>query len=171
MTRTSIITRITCAIIFFVSALLLYRKFVSWFLIDTPGIIYWSDSLTTIGKHALLFSACFAFLPIGSILLNLRKAKNILFASLTLLLCVLAGILIKRNHLVSDIDQILSLAKGGEERNEYQLSIEAILPDVYMIVSLLLGLFLLFVLKGTGIMFRGDPDESNRKLVSQLLSK
>ena len=171
MTRTSIIIRIVFAIILFVSALLLYRKFVSWFLVDKPGITYGSDSLTTIGRHALLFSACFAFPPIGSIVLNLQKVWNVLISSLTLLLCVVAGILIKRALLINDINYILSVAKDSEERNEYRLSIEAVLPDVYMIVSLIIGLCLLFVLKRMRITFRGDSDESSKRLVSQLLSK
>lgn len=169
--RTSIIIRIIFAIILLVSAFFLYRKFVSWFLIDRPGIIYLSDSLSTIWRHALVFSACFAFVPLGSILLDLRKIKNILTASLILLLCIIAGILIKRVLLAGNIKYILSEGQVDEERIEYSLSIDAVLPDLYMFASLIIGFCLLLVLKRTRVLFRNDSDDSNNNLVSQLLSK
>ena len=171
MTRTSIIIRIVSAIILFVCALFLYRKFVSWFLIDSPGIIYLSDSLATIWRHGLVFSASFAFIPVGSLLLNLRKAKNILIASLVQLLCIIAGVFIKRSFLMRDINEILFLKKAGEDQNEYSLSVEGVLPDVYMFASLVIGFCLLLVLKRVRILFRNDSNESNNNLVSQLLSK
>ena len=171
MTRTSIILRIVSAIILFAFGFLLYRKFASWFLIDRPGIIYLSDSLGTIWRHALVFSACFAFIPLGSILLDLRKTKNISTASLILLLCIIAGILIKRALLARNIKYILSEGQVSEERIEYSLTIDAVLPDLYMVCSLIIGLCLLIVLKRIRALFRNDSDESNNNLVSKLLSK
>ena len=72
---------------------------------------------------------------------------------------------------MSNINEILSLIKTVEDQNEYSLSIEGILPDVYMFASLVIGFCLLFVLKRTRVIFRNDSDESNNNLVSQLLSK
>ena len=72
---------------------------------------------------------------------------------------------------MSDINEILFLKKAGEDQNEYSLSIEGVLPDVYMFTSLVIGFCLLLVLKRVRILFRNDSDESNNNLVSQLLSK
>lgn len=171
MTRPSIILRIASAIILLVAAFFLYRKFVSWFLIDRTGIVYLSDSLTTIWRHALVFSGCFGFVPVGSILLNLRKAKNIVIGSLILLSFLITGIFIKRIVLGSEINEILSLEKAGGEQNEYSFSIDGVLPDVYMVTSLIAGFSLLLVLRKARILFRNDSDESNNNLVSRLLSK
>ena len=70
-----------------------------------------------------------------------------------------------------DINEILFLKKAGEDQNEYSLSVEGVLPDVYMFASLVIGFCLLLVLKRVRILFRNDSDESNNNLVSQLLSK
>ena len=70
-----------------------------------------------------------------------------------------------------DINEILFLKKAGEDQNEYSLSVEGVLPDVYMFASLVIGFCLLLVLKRVRILFRNDSNESNNNLVSQLLSK
>ena len=72
---------------------------------------------------------------------------------------------------MSNINQVSSLKRAVEDQNEYALSIEGILPDVYMFASLVIGFCLLLVLKRIRILFRNDSDESNNNLVSQLLSK
>ena len=72
---------------------------------------------------------------------------------------------------MSDINEILSLQKAGEDQNEYSLSIEGVLPDIYMFASLVIGFCWLLLLKRVRVLFQNDSDESTNNLVSQLLSK
>ena len=159
MSKASIVIRISLAAILFVAGFYLYWKLIPWFLIKKPGVKYISYLLSQQASHALIFSLCLAFIPIGSLLLNLRKTKNILIASGILLIFPLIGLFVKRILLLFNIDRYHSEGLFKDSGIEYHLPLEKALPELYMFIALIIGFIALLLLKRERILFKDDSEK------------
>ena len=158
MTKASIFIRISLAVALFVTGVYLYGKFVPWFLIHKPGVTYISNSVSGQFKYALFFSLCLAFVPIGSLLLNLKKGKNILIASLFFFFFLVLAILVKRFFLATNIKKYHSGQLFNDFAIEHQIPLEKALPEIYMFISLMIGFTIFWFLKEKRILFKHDSD-------------
>ena len=163
MTRkASIGIRILLAIALFFSGLFFYGTFVSLYLFDEDFMEYESFSPSYQTKHILMFSICLASIPTVSLLLKLKKFKSILISVAIILGFLIFGILIKKL-----LSKVLMNSSEFEGPVIYLVSLDKVMPELYMIVALIIGYFLLRHLKKEGILFRNDAFGSGSNLVSQ----
>ena len=126
---------------------------------------YVSLSPTDQTKHVLMFSTCLAAIPIASLFLRLKKSKSILISMAIISGFLIFGIVIKRLL-------FMTLIEANEpEFGFYHLSLDKVLPELYMIVALIIGYFLLRHLKKEEILFRKDSSDLSKELISQLPPK
>ena len=161
MTRTSIIIRILLAIALFFSGFFFYGKFVSLYLFDEDFVYFESLSPSDQTKHVLMFGICLMAIPVASIFLKLTKVKSILISMSIISGFLLFGILIKRFL-------FMSMIESESETASYGLSLDKVLPELYMIVALIIGYCLLHHLKKEEILFRKDSPDLSKEIISQL---
>jgi len=164
--KASIALRILLAIALFSLGFFFYWIFVSLFLFDEDSVDYVTLSPSDQTKHVLMFSICLMSIPVVSIVLKLRKIKSILISMTIISGFLIFGIIIKRLLLMLMIESFYNESKLGY----LQLSLDKVLPELYMIVALIIGYFLLRHLKKESILFSKDSPDLSKEIISDLPS-
>jgi hypothetical protein len=152
--RTKTIIIILSAILF-VLGIAIYSTFIQWYLVKGEGIKYMAPGVSDQFSQTMLFSLTIAIIPLGALVLKLKKVKNIFISSGILMGFVLVAIIVKRSLLIYNIDKFYVPSINGE-KPETHLSLRESSPETYMIVALIVGYILLIILKSQRILFRNE---------------